>query len=67
MLTIGKPIASEIPAAAYGFSQALARRLEERATEEQADVGGIGRHAGRKRLAGRDAGDFGGGAHRGGV
>src|SRR5205814_650212 len=42
MLTIGKPIASGIPAAAYGFSEEVARRLAERLPEEQADVGGIG-------------------------
>src|SRR5207248_3252876 len=42
MLTIGKPIASGIPAAAYGFSEAVARGLEERLPEDQADVGGIG-------------------------
>jgi glutamate-1-semialdehyde 2,1-aminomutase len=42
MLTIGKPIASGIPAAAYGFSAEVARGLEEALPEEQADVGGIG-------------------------
>jgi glutamate-1-semialdehyde 2,1-aminomutase len=42
MLTIGKPIASGIPAAAYGFSESVARALQERLPEEQADVGGIG-------------------------
>jgi len=42
MLTIGKPIASGIPAAAYGFSADVARGLEEALPEEQADVGGIG-------------------------
>jgi glutamate-1-semialdehyde 2,1-aminomutase len=42
MLTIGKPIASGIPAAAYGFSEAVRRGLGERLPEEQADVGGIG-------------------------
>jgi glutamate-1-semialdehyde 2,1-aminomutase len=42
MLTIGKPIASGIPAAAYGFSTEVAHGLEEALPEEQADVGGIG-------------------------
>src|ERR687887_83545 len=42
MLTIGKPIASGIPAAAYGFSETVAQGLGERLPEEQADVGGIG-------------------------
>jgi glutamate-1-semialdehyde 2,1-aminomutase len=42
MLTIGKPIASGIPAAAYGSSESVARGLEERLPKEQADVGGIG-------------------------
>jgi glutamate-1-semialdehyde 2,1-aminomutase len=42
MLTIGKPIASGIPAAAYGFSEEVARGLGKRLLEEQADVGGIG-------------------------
>jgi glutamate-1-semialdehyde 2,1-aminomutase len=43
LLTIGKAIAGGIPAAAYGFSGELADRLErELATDERADVGGIG-------------------------
>src|SRR5437016_2254394 len=42
VLTIGKAIAAGIPAAAYGFSEEVARGLGERLTEEQADVGGIG-------------------------
>jgi glutamate-1-semialdehyde 2,1-aminomutase len=42
LLTIGKPIAGGIPAAAYGFSEAVARRVEAAIPEEQADVGGIG-------------------------
>jgi glutamate-1-semialdehyde 2,1-aminomutase len=43
ILTIGKPIAGGIPAAAYGFSEDVAARLEELLpTDERADVGGIG-------------------------
>jgi glutamate-1-semialdehyde 2,1-aminomutase len=43
LLTIGKAIAGGIPAAAYGFSAEVADRLElELATDERADVGGIG-------------------------
>jgi glutamate-1-semialdehyde 2,1-aminomutase len=43
VLTIGKPIAGGIPAAAYGFSEDVARSLEELLpTDERADIGGIG-------------------------
>jgi len=43
LLTIGKPIAGGIPAAAYGFSAETADRLEELLPrDERADVGGIG-------------------------
>src|SRR5438132_1433999 len=42
LLTIGKPIAGGIPAAAYGFSDAVARRVDEAVPEAHADVGGIG-------------------------
>jgi len=42
LLTIGKPIAGGIPAAAYGFSAEVARRVIDAIPEEQADVGGIG-------------------------
>jgi glutamate-1-semialdehyde 2,1-aminomutase len=43
LLTIGKPIAGGIPAAAYGFSAVVADRLEELLPrDETADVGGIG-------------------------
>jgi glutamate-1-semialdehyde 2,1-aminomutase len=43
LLTIGKPIAGGIPAAAYGFSADVADRLESMlARDELADVGGIG-------------------------
>jgi glutamate-1-semialdehyde 2,1-aminomutase len=43
LLTIGKPIAGGVPAAAYGFSLEVADRLEAiLPTDERADVGGIG-------------------------
>ena len=43
LLTIGKPIAAGIPAAAYGFSTEVADRLEALLpADERADVGGIG-------------------------
>ena len=42
LLTIGKPIASGIPAAAYGFTSDVAARIHEAVPDEQADVGGIG-------------------------
>jgi glutamate-1-semialdehyde 2,1-aminomutase len=42
LLTIGKPIAGGIPAAAYGFSEAVARRVDDAVPEREADVGGIG-------------------------
>jgi glutamate-1-semialdehyde 2,1-aminomutase len=43
MLTVGKAIAAGIPAAAYGFSEDVAERLEKMLPrDERADVGGIG-------------------------
>lgn len=43
MLTVGKAIAAGIPAAAYGFSENVAERLEAMLPrDERADVGGIG-------------------------
>ncbi|MDQ2909772.1 MAG: transaminase, partial [Actinomycetota bacterium] len=43
LLTIGKPIAGGVPAAAYGFSAEVADRLEELLPrDERADIGGIG-------------------------
>ena len=43
MLTIGKPIASGVPAAAYGFSAEVAERIRKaNANPEAADTGGIG-------------------------
>src|SRR3954453_18858681 len=43
MLTVGKAIAAGIPAAAYGFSENVAERLEALLPrDERADVGGIG-------------------------
>jgi glutamate-1-semialdehyde 2,1-aminomutase len=42
MLTIGKPIASGIPAAAYGFSDRVADGIKAAMPEELSDVGGVG-------------------------
>jgi glutamate-1-semialdehyde 2,1-aminomutase len=42
VLTIGKPIAGGIPAAAYGFSDGVAARIETLIPRDVADVGGIG-------------------------
>src|SRR6266576_3355916 len=42
LLTIGKPIAGGIPAAAYGFSDEVASRVIDAIPDEHADVGGIG-------------------------
>jgi glutamate-1-semialdehyde 2,1-aminomutase len=42
LLTIGKPVAGGIPAAAYGFSEEVAGRVIDAIPDEQADVGGIG-------------------------
>jgi glutamate-1-semialdehyde 2,1-aminomutase len=42
MLTLGKPIAGGIPAAVYGFSAEVARRIRDRSDRDTADTGGIG-------------------------
>jgi glutamate-1-semialdehyde 2,1-aminomutase len=42
VVTIGKPIAGGIPAAAYGFSEELAARLAGTIELEDVDVGGVG-------------------------
>lgn len=42
MLTLGKPLASGIPAAVYGFSQEVAERIRAKTSTELADTGGIG-------------------------
>jgi len=42
LLTLGKPIASGVPAAVYGFSAEVTERIQARTTVEDADVGGIG-------------------------
>jgi glutamate-1-semialdehyde 2,1-aminomutase len=42
VLTIGKPIAGGIPAAAYGFSEEVAARIEALIPDETSDVGGVG-------------------------
>ena len=41
-VTVGKAVASGVPAAVYGFSAEVARRFRERTTKELADTGGIG-------------------------
>jgi len=42
MITLGKPIASGVPAAVYGFSREVADRVLENTDVDNADVGGIG-------------------------
>ena len=42
LLTIGKAIAGGIAAAAYGFSEKLAARVEAAIPHEESDVGGVG-------------------------
>jgi glutamate-1-semialdehyde 2,1-aminomutase len=42
VLTIGKPLAGGVPAAAYGFTSELAERIEASIELEDVDVGGIG-------------------------
>ena len=42
MLTLGKPIAGGVPAAVYGFSEAVNQRFLAKLEVEDADVGGIG-------------------------
>jgi len=42
MLTVGKPLAGGVPAAAYGFSEAVGERVLAGIDPEVADVGGIG-------------------------
>ncbi len=42
MLTIGKPIAGGIPAAAYGMSAEVAERVRAQTSVDDADTGGIG-------------------------
>lgn len=42
LLTVGKAVAGGIPAAAYGFSEEVAARIEAAMPEETSDVGGVG-------------------------
>ena len=42
MLTIGKPIASGIPVAVYGFTQEIADHFSSMVKRDEADIGGIG-------------------------
>jgi glutamate-1-semialdehyde 2,1-aminomutase len=42
MLTLGKPLAGGVPAAAYGFSAALAERVRADSSVEECDTSGIG-------------------------
>ncbi len=41
-VTMGKPLASGVPAAVYGFTEEVARRYRERSSLDLADTGGIG-------------------------
>lgn len=42
MLTLGKPIASGLPAAVYGFSQEIGERIRSKTSDATADTSGIG-------------------------
>ena len=42
LLTVGKAVAGGIPAAAYGFSEEVADRVEAAIPEAESDVGGVG-------------------------
>ena len=42
MLTIGKPIASGVPAAVYGFTAEVAERIRQHTDKNTSDTGGIG-------------------------
>jgi glutamate-1-semialdehyde 2,1-aminomutase len=42
ILTVGKAIGSGIPAAAYGFTEEVASRVEEAIGTDESDVGGVG-------------------------
>ena len=42
ILTVGKAIGSGIPAAAYGFTEEVAKRVEAAIGTEESDVGGVG-------------------------
>lgn len=42
LVTVGKSLASGVPAAVYGFGPEVARRWKERTSTELADTGGIG-------------------------
>jgi glutamate-1-semialdehyde 2,1-aminomutase len=42
LLTVGKPLAGGLPAAAYGMSRAVADRLTDFVTSDDTDVSGIG-------------------------
>jgi glutamate-1-semialdehyde 2,1-aminomutase len=42
ILTIGKPIASGVPAAVYGLSEEVAQQVREHSNIEDCDTGGIG-------------------------
>ena len=42
ILTLGKPVAGGVPGAVYGFSEAVADRIQSRVRRDTADTGGIG-------------------------
>ena len=58
LLTVGKAIAGGIPAAAYGFTEAVAELIEAAIPDAESDVGGVGGTlAGERPLAGGHARD----------
>lgn len=42
MITVGKPLGSGVPSAAYGFSEELAKQCDEILKTDQTDVSGVG-------------------------
>jgi glutamate-1-semialdehyde 2,1-aminomutase len=42
ILTLGKPLGSGVPSAAYGLSEEVARRVQARIRQDESDTGGIG-------------------------
>ena len=68
ILTVGKAIGSGIPAAAYGFTEELADRIDASIGRDESDVGGVGGTlAGERPLARRGARHARARPHGGGV